>query len=262
MSDLTMFSYEGAELRTLTIDGEPWFSAPDACQMLGLRDTTSALKMVDSDDKQRLCRSDTPHFFGAFAPQVQTFSIVNESGMYALIFQSRKDQARKVKRWVTGEVLPQIRKTGSYSPPLSDDEIVHRALQLTYRKVQELEAKVAEDAPKVAYHDVYVADEDLIQFRTLANQLEVGEKHLRQVLMARGWIYRRDYQRWSNKKDGLVTEYQWRAVADKKRYFRLIPAHDAPRLAGEVRQTLKVTPAGAVAIERAMRRWAAEDVAA
>ena len=58
MSDLTMFSYEGAELRTLTIDGEPWFSAPDACQMLGLRDTTSALKMVDNDDKQRLRRSE------------------------------------------------------------------------------------------------------------------------------------------------------------------------------------------------------------
>lgn len=143
--------------------------------------------------------------------------------------------------------------------PMTEEEIVHRALQVTYRKVQELEAKVQEDAPKVAYHDEFVADEDLIQFRTLANQLEVGEQHLRKVLQARGWIYRQDHQRWSNKKGGLVTEYQWRAVADKKRYFRLIPAHDAPRLGGEVRQTLKVTPAGAVAIERALRRWETEE---
>lgn len=146
--------------------------------------------------------------------------------------------------------------------PMSEEEIVHRALQVTYRKVQELEAKVQEYAPKVAYHDEFVADEDLIQFRTLANQLEVGEQHLRKVLQSRGWIYRQDHQRWSNKKNGLVTEYQWRAVADKKKYFRLIPAHDAPRLGGEVRQTLKITPAGAEAIARALRRWQSQELAA
>lgn len=254
-STIQPFDFRGHEVRVIQgDDGEPRWVAADVAKVLGYSATAAMTRSLDDDEKgvQIL------HTPGG----EQELATITESGLYSVILRSRVPAARDFKRWVTGEVLPQIRKTGSYSAPLSDDEIVHRALQLTYRKVQELEAKVAEDAPKVAYHDEFVADEDLIQFRTLANQLEVGEKHLRQVLMARGWIYRRDYQRWSNKKNGLVTEYQWRAVADKKRYFRLIPAHDAPRLAGEVRQTLKVTPAGAVAIERAMRRWAAEDVAA
>lgn len=259
-STIQPFDFRGHEVRVLQgDDGEPRWVAADIADVLGYRMASDMTRGLDDDEKgthNLRTRSENG------VEQERSVTTITESGLYSVILRSRVPAARDFKRWVTGEVLPQIRKTGSYSAPLSDDEIVHRALQLTYRKVQELEAKVAEDAPKVAYHDVYVADEDLIQFRTLANQLEVGEKHLRQVLMARGWIYRRDYQRWSNKKNGLVTEYQWRAVADKKRYFRLIPAHDAPRLAGEVRQTLKVTPAGAVAIERAMRRWAAEDVAA
>lgn len=254
-STIQPFDFRGHEVRVIQgDDGEPRWVAADVAKVLGYSATAAMTRSLDDDEKgvQIL------HTPGG----EQELATITESGLYSVILRSRVPAARDFKRWVTGEVLPQIRKTGSYSAPLSDEEIVHRALQLTYRKVQELEAKVAEDAPKVAYHDEFVADEDLIQFRTLANQLEVGEKHLRQVLMARGWIYRRDYQRWSNKKNGLVTEHQWRAVADKKRYFRLIPAHDAPRLAGEVRQTLKITPAGAVAIERAMRRWAAEDVAA
>lgn len=254
-STIQPFDFRGHEVRVIQgDDGEPRWVAADVAKVLGFSEASAMTRHLDADEKG-LSNWQTPG-------GEQQMITITESGLYSAILRSRRPEAKDFKRWVTGEVLPQIRKTGSYSAPLSDDEIVHRALQLTYRKVQELEAKVAEDAPKVAYHDEFVADEDLIQFRTLANQLEVGEKHLRQVLMARGWIYRRDYQRWSNKKNGLVTEYQWRAVADKKRYFRLIPAHDAPRLAGEVRQTLKVTPAGAVAIERAMRRWAAEDVAA
>ncbi|MFC3849778.1 BRO family protein [Corynebacterium hansenii] len=254
-STIQPFDFRGHEVRVIQgDDGEPRWVAADVAKVLGFSEASAMTRHLDADEKG-LSNWQTP------GGEQQMITIA-ESGLYSAILRSRRPEAKDFKRWVTREVLPQIRKTGSYSAPLSDDEIVHRALQLTYRKVQELEAKVAEDAPKVAYHDEFVADEDLIQFRTLANQLEVGEKHLRQVLMARGWIYRRDYQRWSNKKNGLVTEYQWRAVADKKRYFRLIPAHDAPRLAGEVRQTLKITPAGAVAIERAMRRWAAEDVAA
>ena len=255
-STIQPFDFRGHEVRVIQgDDGEPRWVAADVAKVLGFSEASAMTRHLDADEKG-LSNWQTPG-------GEQQMITITESGLYSAILRSRRPEAKDFKRWVTGEVLPQIRRTGAYGvAPLSDDEIVHRALQLTYRKVQELEAKVAEDAPKVAYHDEFVADEDLIQFRTLANQLEVGEKHLRQVLMARGWIYRRDYQRWSNKKNGLVTEYQWRAVADKKRYFRLIPAHDAPRLAGEVRQTLKVTPAGAVAIERAMRRWAAEDVAA
>lgn len=141
------------------------------------------------------------------------------------------------------------------APALSEEELVHQALQITHRKVQELEAQAAENAPKVEYHDTFVADEDLIQFRTLANQIELGEQELRRLLAEHGWIYNDRTQRWSNKKARLVWESRWRASADKKRYFRLVPNHKVPRLNGEVRQTLKITPDGVTAVTRAVRKW-------
>ena len=113
----------------------------------------------------------------------------------------------------------------------------------------------AEMAPKAAYVDTYVADEDLIQFRTLANQLNIGEQDLRELLIEHNWIYRITGKRWSNKCEAVVTENQYRARSDKKRYFRPIPCHEAPRINGEVKQTLKVTPMGAERIAAAVKRW-------
>jgi anti-repressor protein len=141
------------------------------------------------------------------------------------------------------------------APALTEEEVVHRALQITHRKVRELEAQAEENAPKVEYHDTFVADEDLIQFRTLANQVDIGEQELRRLLAEHGWIYNDRTQRWSNKRERLVWESRWRASADKKRYFRLIPNHKVPRLNGEVRQTLKITPDGVTAVTRAVRKW-------
>lgn len=138
---------------------------------------------------------------------------------------------------------------------LDEAKLVQRALQVTYRQVRELEAANAEMAPKAAYVDTYVADEDLIQFRTLANQLNIGEQDLRELLIEHNWIYRITGKRWSNKREAVVTENQYRARSDKKRYFRLIPCHDAPRINGEVKQTLKVTPMGAERIAAAVKRW-------
>ncbi|MHD0186967.1 antA/AntB antirepressor family protein [Corynebacterium diphtheriae] len=123
------------------------------------------------------------------------------------------------------------------------------------RRAEELEAQQALNAPKVEYHDQFVADTDLIQFRTLANQINIGEQHLRQLLQKHGWIYDTPSERWSNKKQQKVIEHRWRCKADKKRYFHLVPNHTAPRINGEVRQTLKITPAGATAIVKALQRW-------
>lgn len=123
------------------------------------------------------------------------------------------------------------------------------------RRAEELEAQRAIDAPKIEYVDTYVTDTDLIQFRTLANQLNIGEQRLRAELEKHGWIYNRPLTRWSNRENRKVTENQWRAKADKKQYFHLVPQHQAPRLNGEVRQTLKITPQGATAISRALKTW-------
>lgn len=133
---------------------------------------------------------------------------------------------------------------------LDEARLVQRALQVTYRQVQELEAANHEMAPKAAYFDEFVADEDLIQFRTLANQLGVQEKRLREALIERKWIYRVVGKRWSNKKNKIVPVNQYRAYAPKKHLFRLVPCHEAPRINGEVQQALKLTPKGAEAVTR------------
>ena len=143
---------------------------------------------------------------------------------------------------------------------LDEAKLVQRALQVTYRQVQELTAANAEMQPKASYYDEFVAAEDLIQFRTLANQLNIKEKHLRELLIQKKWIYRMSGQRWSNKREQVVTTHQYRAYADKKHLFRLIPCHEAPRVNGEVQQSLKLTPHGAEAVARAVKRWGSQIV--
>ncbi|MHC9685641.1 phage antirepressor KilAC domain-containing protein [Corynebacterium diphtheriae] len=138
---------------------------------------------------------------------------------------------------------------------LSGAELMARAVLQAESTIKELEAKAAEDAPKVGYYDTFVAESDLIEIRTLANQLNRKETEIRDVLLRKEWIYRLTYERWSNKKQCKVKEYQYRAYAHKKPYFQLVPAHDAPRLNGEVRQTLKLTPAGATAVSAALAQW-------
>lgn len=138
---------------------------------------------------------------------------------------------------------------------LDEAKLVQRALQITYRQVRELEAVNAEMQPKASYFDEFVADEDLIQFRTLANQLGIKESALRQILIDHKWIYRVEGKRWSNKRNKIVNVYQYRAYAEKKPLFRLVPCHEAPRINGEVQQSLKLTPRGAEAVTKAVKKW-------
>lgn len=261
MSDITPFSNGEFNLDMIPAGDSFKVAAPGLAKSLGMRDAYRLLETIPEEEKG---------YTTARTPGGdQRIGFVTEAGFYRAIGQRQaarvKDpairaQVERFQTWVYGDVLPTIRRTGGYTAPapaLSDEELVHRALQVTHRRVQELEAREAENAPKVAYHDTFVADEDLIQFRTLANQIDVGEQELRRLLSEHGWIYNDRTQRWSNKAEGLVWESRWRCSADKKRYFRLIPNHKAPRLNGEVRQTLKITPDGVVAVTRAVRRWLA-----
>lgn len=110
-----MFNYEGSELRTISRDNEPWFVAKDVCDILEIGDVSSALRRLDDEDKG----TDTIPTLGGN----QQMAVVNESGLYNLIFTSRKDEAKQFKKWVTNEVLPSIRKTGVYQPPKSQAEL-------------------------------------------------------------------------------------------------------------------------------------------
>lgn len=118
-TDLTPFEFQGARVRVVDVDGEPWFVASDVCALLDLVNPRSSLALLDEDEKG-VHSVDTPG--GA-----QVASIVNESGLYSLILRSRKPEARVFKRWVTREVLPQIRKTGAYSREMSRLELIDMA---------------------------------------------------------------------------------------------------------------------------------------
>lgn len=111
MNDLQIFSNpEFGNIRTVTIDGEPWFVGKDIAEALGYSNSRDALaKRVDTEDKG-VANCDTPS-------GIQNMTIINESGLYSLILSSKLPNAKKFKRWVTSEVLPAIRKTGHYEIP-------------------------------------------------------------------------------------------------------------------------------------------------
>ncbi|RBO82120.1 phage antirepressor KilAC domain-containing protein [Nocardia puris] len=122
------------------------------------------------------------------------------------------------------------------------------------RQIAQLTEKVAEDAPKVNYVELYVADSDLLKLRTVASANEVGEEWLRDLLLAKGWIYVETESRWSNTKGCMEIRRRYSAYSHKRQYFRPVEVHEAPRFKGEVMHTLKATPAGAEAIARLVNR--------
>ena len=108
-SDIQIFCYKAMPVRTTEIDGETWFVAKDVCDILELSDVSMATQPLDDDEKgtSKVC---TPG-------GIQDMTVINESGLYNLIFKSRKNEAKQFRRWVTHDVLPSIRKTGSYTAP-------------------------------------------------------------------------------------------------------------------------------------------------
>ena len=106
------FSFENCTIRAVSKDGEAWFVAEDVCSVLGLTNPSMALKALDDDEYSKFNLGNS----GRGNPNV---NIINESGLYALILRSRKPEAKRFRKWVTSEVLPAIRKTGSYSLTIS-----------------------------------------------------------------------------------------------------------------------------------------------
>lgn len=138
MNQLQVFNFEENKVRILSIDDEPYFVGKDVAEVLGYSNTRDALaKHVDNEDK--LTSQITT------AGQNRNMTIINESGLYALIFGSQLNSSRKFKRWVTSEVLPQIRQTGKYEEPKSPMEIMRlqfEALDETNKRVDTMEGDV------------------------------------------------------------------------------------------------------------------------
>lgn len=104
--NIKSFDYNGQEVRTVEMNGQPWFVAADVCMVLEIGNPSQAASRLD-DDEKGIISNDTPG-------GKQKMTIVSESGLYSLILGSRKPEAKQFKRWITHEVIPSIRKTGGY----------------------------------------------------------------------------------------------------------------------------------------------------
>lgn len=108
-SDIQIFCYKAMPVRTVKIDGETWFVAKDVCDILEIQNVSQAIENLD-DDEKGISKTYTPG-------GMQDMTIISEAGLYTLLVRSNKDEAKPFRRWVTHDVLPSIRKTGSYTAP-------------------------------------------------------------------------------------------------------------------------------------------------
>ena len=160
---------EFGDVRVLEIEGEPWLVGKDVAEKLGYTNPQKAIRdHVDDEDKrgERIV-----HPSGG----AQETIVINESGLYSLVLSSKLPTAKKFKRWVTSEVLPQIRKTGSYGKPLSPEEQMAQGLLaaqklLDQTKLELTQAKqlVCELQPKATYYDLVLQNKSLLSVTKIA----------------------------------------------------------------------------------------------
>lgn len=199
---------EFGEVRTVIIDGEPWFFSKDVTTVLGYSNTRDAIsRHVDAEDKG-VVKHDT--LGGA-----QNMSIINESGVYSLILSSKLPNAKSFKRWVTSEILPTLRKTGVYV--LNDDALIQYIapnadlqtlayLHTALGTIHELNRQLEEAKPKVAFADQVADSNTLIDMNAMAklvahNGFPIGRNRLfkwlryKHILMASNIPYQEFIER-------------------------------------------------------------------
>lgn len=198
-NEIQQFDFEGAALRTLTAEnGEPWFVAKDVCDVLELSNVGQALARLDDDEKSSITLNDG-------TPGNPNKAIVSESGLYALVLASRKPEAHEFKRWVTHEVLPQIRRTGGYihtTDTDSDEDILAKAVLVAQKTIEHKNRQIAEkDAqikalePKALFADAVAASDGTCLVGELAkmlrqNGLNIGQNRLFRLLRDDGFFGR------------------------------------------------------------------------
>lgn len=174
-------SPEFGEVRSIMVKGEPLFVAKDVCDVLGISNSRDAMNRLDEDEK---AMSVLPTQFGK-----KSMNMVNESGLYNLIFQSRKPEARAFRKWVTQEVLPNIRKYGFYMTP-------EKAMDVSTEK--KLRKQMLAEMEK------YLIDEDI---RKCARRFGTSELTIQSVV--KGNYVNND----------MMADLQQRAIANREKWF-------------------------------------------
>ena len=173
------------EIRTLNLNGEPWFVAVDVCIALDLSNPTIAVSRLDEDERAKFNLG-----------RQGDATIVNEPGLYALVLGSRKPEAKAFKRWITHEVIPAIRKTGAYGLTLPQDyPSALRALADSYERENALQEQNAALLPKANFADAVSNSVNLVPMAELSaylykNGVKIGRNKLMERLREEGFLYR------------------------------------------------------------------------
>jgi prophage antirepressor-like protein len=187
---IQVWNYESSEIRTVQINGEPWFVLSDVCKVLEIKNSRDAAAKLDGDEKG-VALTDT---LGG----KQQMTIINESGLYTVILRSDKPQAKPFRKWVTSEVLPSIRKHGAYMTPetikkvmLTPDFIISLAGELKNEQEKnkkltlELESKDEEIGtlkPKATYCDLVLSCTNAVPISLIAKDYGMSARKLNSIL--------------------------------------------------------------------------------
>lgn len=196
-NEIQQFDFKGAALRTLTDEaGEPWFVLKDCMSILDLGNPTETVKMFDDDEFS------TTEVIDSIGRRQQAY-IISEPGLYRLVMRSRKPEAKEFQRWVTHDVLPQIRKTGGYIPTTDADDdmtilakavmIGQRTMEAQKRKIASQQSRIVELEPKARFADAVAASDGTCLVGELAkmlrqNGMDIGQNRLFRLLQADGYL--------------------------------------------------------------------------
>lgn len=200
MNEITQtFAFEESTIRIIVENGEPLFCAADVCKALGYANPADALRKHCVEGG--IAKRDTPTSSG-----VQPMAYINEPNLYRLVARSKMPHAIKFQDWVFGEVLPTIRKTGSYGNPLAamlakpKSELFLELSQIS-KKNEELEAanqklveQAANDAPKVAFTDSVMSGDTEVTITVAAKTLGIGPRKFFNWLRLNGFLYKQSNQ--------------------------------------------------------------------
>jgi anti-repressor protein len=188
-TDLQLFEFHKHAVRVIVIDGDPWFVLADLCSVLGIANQGNVGARL-ADDQKGVHLADTPG-------GRQQMTVINESGMYEVVIRSDKPDAVTFRRWITGDVLPAIRKTGSYgtAPALQGPELLARAVLEAQAMLAAKDERIAELEPQAQVATKLLDAEGDLSVRDAAQCLtragiKVGAGRLFAHLERRGWIKR------------------------------------------------------------------------